>query len=379
MWWGACALVMGFAVLVRLCTGLHPYSAPPSRVPVERWSAHLSPLSNTYFALPVCPFSSLVPSPVPAPNPTRPSTCRSPRDLPHLPPDPHSTQRCSPSSSSSPFIPPAPLSPSLHPLNLTSLSRMHTPPKYGDYEAQRHWMEITLHLPPALWYRNMSGPPNSSHRSLFLLPFPPPAFPPPLPPSRSPHSSVPAPPSTPLPIPSPPLSPFPGMHTPPKYGDYEAQRHWMEITVHLPPALWYRNSTSNDLAWWGLDYPPLTAWQSRMHGWVMHRLCPDAVALGSSRGYESNYRHFRLRPPSQHIISSLPLPTSLALFAPFPLSAPYPPPSHSSLSSFLSATLSLPSPPSLLPSIPTHHAHPTPPPTARRCCAGQCSSQTCSP
>ncbi|CAI7924068.1 unnamed protein product, partial [Closterium sp. NIES-53] len=85
------------------------------------------------------------------------------------------------------------------------------------------------------------------------------------------------------------------MHTPPKYGDYEAQRHWMEITVHLPPALWYRNSTSNDLAWWGLDYPPLTAWQSRAHGWLMHRLCPDAVALGSSRGYESDYSKTLLR------------------------------------------------------------------------------------
>ncbi|CAI6003075.1 unnamed protein product [Closterium sp. NIES-64] len=88
-----------------------------------------------------------------------------------------------------------------------------------------------------------------------------------------------------------PFLPFllPSMHTPPKYGDYEAQRHWMEITLHLPPTLWYRNSTSNDLAWWGLDYPPLTAWQSRMHGWVMHRLCPNGVALGSSRGYESDY------------------------------------------------------------------------------------------
>ncbi|CAI5502577.1 unnamed protein product, partial [Closterium sp. Naga37s-1] len=85
------------------------------------------------------------------------------------------------------------------------------------------------------------------------------------------------------------------MHTPPKYGDYEAQRHWMEITLHLPPALWYHNSTSNDLAWWGLDYPPLTAWQSRMHGWVMHVLCPDAVALGSSRGYESDYSKALLR------------------------------------------------------------------------------------
>lgn len=26
------------------------------------------------------------------------------------------------------------------------------PPKYGDYEAQRHWMEITLNLPAKDWY-----------------------------------------------------------------------------------------------------------------------------------------------------------------------------------------------------------------------------------
>jgi alpha-1,3-glucosyltransferase len=25
------------------------------------------------------------------------------------------------------------------------------PPKFGDYEAQRHWMEITLNLPPSQW------------------------------------------------------------------------------------------------------------------------------------------------------------------------------------------------------------------------------------
>ena len=25
------------------------------------------------------------------------------------------------------------------------------PPMYGDFEAQRHWMEITLHLPAKQW------------------------------------------------------------------------------------------------------------------------------------------------------------------------------------------------------------------------------------
>lgn len=30
-----------------------------------------------------------------------------------------------------------------------------------------------------------------------------------------------------------------GMNTPPMYGDYEAQRHWMEVTINLPANQWY--------------------------------------------------------------------------------------------------------------------------------------------
>lgn len=54
---------------------------------------------------------------------------------------------------------------------------------------------------------------------------------------------------------------FSGMDTPPMYGDFEAQRHWMEITTQLPIAQWYWH----DLEWWGLDYPPLTAY----HSWAV--------------------------------------------------------------------------------------------------------------
>lgn len=55
-----------------------------------------------------------------------------------------------------------------------------------------------------------------------------------------------------------------GEGDPPKFGDYEAQRHWMEITTALPVSEWYFNTTKNDLQYWGLDYPPLTA----MHSWL---------------------------------------------------------------------------------------------------------------
>ena len=48
------------------------------------------------------------------------------------------------------------------------------------------------------------------------------------------------------------------------YGDYEAQRHWLEITLHLPTSWWYRY----DLQYWGLDYPPGTAYHSWLLGFM---------------------------------------------------------------------------------------------------------------
>lgn len=51
---------------------------------------------------------------------------------------------------------------------------------------------------------------------------------------------------------------------PPLFGDYEAQRHWMELTIHLPVKQWY----TYDLQYWGLDYPPLTAYVSWICGQV---------------------------------------------------------------------------------------------------------------
>src|SRR4051812_23931910 len=55
---------------------------------------------------------------------------------------------------------------------------------------------------------------------------------------------------------------FTGFKSPPMHGDFEAQRHWMEITTHLPISQWY----FHDLQWWGLDYPPLTAYHSWLFG-----------------------------------------------------------------------------------------------------------------
>lgn len=64
------------------------------------------------------------------------------------------------------------------------------------------------------------------------------------------------------------------------HGDYEAQRHWMEITTQLPISQWY----FHDLEWWGLDYPPLTAYHSWILGKIGSRINPDWFALYTSRG-----------------------------------------------------------------------------------------------
>jgi alpha-1,3-glucosyltransferase len=66
-------------------------------------------------------------------------------------------------------------------------------------------------------------------------------------------------------------------------GDFEAQRHWMELTLHLPIHEWYWY----DLQYWGLDYPPLTAYISYICGLGSARLVSEeSVALETSRGYE---------------------------------------------------------------------------------------------
>ena len=50
---------------------------------------------------------------------------------------------------------------------------------------------------------------------------------------------------------------------------------------------WYRNTSQNDLQYWGLDYPPLTAYLSWVCGHIAHVLDPTWMALGASRGFES--------------------------------------------------------------------------------------------
>ncbi|KAG0053198.1 Glucosyltransferase-like protein [Gryganskiella cystojenkinii] len=82
------------------------------------------------------------------------------------------------------------------------------------------------------------------------------------------------------------LGPYSGMNVPPRFGDYEAQRHWMELTLHRPIRQWY----SDDSKWWDLDYPPLTAYVSWICGYI-----PEWFAWKTSRGYESEEAKIYMR------------------------------------------------------------------------------------
>ena len=78
-----------------------------------------------------------------------------------------------------------------------------------------------------------------------------------------------------------------GKASPPMYGDFEAQRHWIEVTSHLPASEWYVGAhPANSLQYWGLDYPPLTAYHSKLMGLVGNAIQPHSFALNISRGAE---------------------------------------------------------------------------------------------
>ncbi|KAG5676419.1 hypothetical protein PVAND_006257 [Polypedilum vanderplanki] len=83
------------------------------------------------------------------------------------------------------------------------------------------------------------------------------------------------------------LHSYSGQGKKPLFGDFEAQRHWQEVTVNLPIKDWYENTTDNDLLYWGLDYPPLTAYHSYLIGQTAKFVNESFVELHKSRGIET--------------------------------------------------------------------------------------------
>lgn len=79
------------------------------------------------------------------------------------------------------------------------------------------------------------------------------------------------------------LNNYSGKGVSPLYGDFEAQRHWLEITTGLPISQWYYY----DKEYWPLDYPPLTAYHSYFFGLLAHLTDKSWVELYTSRGIEN--------------------------------------------------------------------------------------------
>jgi alpha-1,3-glucosyltransferase len=66
-------------------------------------------------------------------------------------------------------------------------------------------------------------------------------------------------------------------------GDFEVQRHWMELTWQRPVGEWYYDEPY----YFGLDYPPLTAYVSYVCGFFSEKMVdPHSVAWMTSRGLE---------------------------------------------------------------------------------------------
>jgi hypothetical protein len=79
------------------------------------------------------------------------------------------------------------------------------------------------------------------------------------------------------------------------HGDFEAQRHWMEITTNLPLRDWYIQTPNNDLQYWGLDYPPVSAFWAFVTGLIAQLYDPTITELLSSRGNEESTTRWFMR------------------------------------------------------------------------------------
>lgn len=82
---------------------------------------------------------------------------------------------------------------------------------------------------------------------------------------------------------------FSGQNTPPKHGDFEAQRHWMEITNNIPIYNWYTDTedNTNPKSYWPLDYPPMSAYFAYIWGLIFKILIPESILIITSRGIET--------------------------------------------------------------------------------------------
>jgi len=67
----------------------------------------------------------------------------------------------------------------------------------------------------------------------------------------------------------------------PHYGDLEAHRNWMSITLNRNIRNWYEEIEEE--SWWRIDYPPIATYLSYIFGKTCQSIEPDAMRI--QRGY----------------------------------------------------------------------------------------------
>jgi hypothetical protein len=75
------------------------------------------------------------------------------------------------------------------------------------------------------------------------------------------------------------LSYYSGENMPPKYGDFECHRHWMEFTHHAPVHTWYTDGPLMNYTYWPMDYPPLCAYTHWFWSHIINLVEPNAIKL----------------------------------------------------------------------------------------------------
>ena len=80
---------------------------------------------------------------------------------------------------------------------------------------------------------------------------------------------------------------YSGENLPPKFGDFECHRHWMELTHHAPVHTWYTDGPLMNYTYWPMDYPPLCAYTHWFWSQIIAVVQPDAIKLQGSYGYSS--------------------------------------------------------------------------------------------
>jgi alpha-1,3-glucosyltransferase len=104
------------------------------------------------------------------------------------------------------------------------------------------------------------------------------------------------------------LTPYSGENDPPKYGDFECHRVWMEVTYNLPVSMWYNDTPYSNSTYWPIDYPPLCAYTHLAMANVVNIFQPNAILLGESQGYN--------RPQFRTIMRSLMIALEILIFVP---------------------------------------------------------------